>query len=99
VPKLICVPSHDLAVILSEAKDLELVKVSVKARFLALLRMTRNVKLRHEKHYHTHEFVSLLIQLGIITIEPIQQKTDEEGRTVCPFFIRTNPRPKAASLT
>jgi len=33
--------SRGLAVILSEAKDLELVNVSVRARFFALLRMTR----------------------------------------------------------
>jgi len=29
-------PSHGLAVILSEAKDLELIKVPVKSRFFAL---------------------------------------------------------------
>jgi len=34
--------SHGLSVILSEAKDLALVKISVESGFFALLRMTRN---------------------------------------------------------
>jgi len=34
--------THGFPVILSEAKDLELIKVPVKSRFFALLRMTRN---------------------------------------------------------